>query len=227
MAPPPTATELSPAAGTLTKRGLRTRQAILDAARDLFHQQGIHATSVDDILEASHTGKSQFYHYFQSKEGLVQCLIDDFMDRLEAGETVFKPAISSWHELEIWFENHVILARDYDCSRGCIIGTLAHDMSTASEELRQTIERCFGLIRHQPQRFFEKLQVENRLSTDLDPGALADLCVSVLQGGLLMTKVSHDIAALEHSIAHTLTYLKSLDSEETSTKHSTASTPPA
>jgi AcrR family transcriptional regulator len=40
------------------------------AAADLFHKQGVHATSPDEVIEASNTGKGQFYHYFKSKEGL-------------------------------------------------------------------------------------------------------------------------------------------------------------
>jgi AcrR family transcriptional regulator len=42
-----------------------TKDRILAVALDLFHENGINATSVDDILEASGTGKSQFYYYFK------------------------------------------------------------------------------------------------------------------------------------------------------------------
>ncbi len=54
---PPSATKL-PA----TAHGRRTRAAIIDAAAQMMYQKGVAATSLDDILAASSTGKSQLYH---------------------------------------------------------------------------------------------------------------------------------------------------------------------
>ncbi|MCA9399346.1 MAG: TetR/AcrR family transcriptional regulator [Candidatus Omnitrophica bacterium] len=56
---------------TQQERGQKTRERMLRTAFDLFHQKGVNATSVDEVLEKSGTGKSQFYYYFKSKEGLV------------------------------------------------------------------------------------------------------------------------------------------------------------
>ena len=52
-------------------KGAETRLRIIRAAADLFHKQGARSTSPDQVIEASRTGKGQFYHYFKSKEGLV------------------------------------------------------------------------------------------------------------------------------------------------------------
>ncbi len=46
-----------------TARGDETRREILAAAADLFHKQGVVATSPDQIIDASGTGKGQFYHF--------------------------------------------------------------------------------------------------------------------------------------------------------------------
>lgn len=37
-----------------------------------MYSQGVEATSVDDVIEASGTGKSQVYHYFSDKTELRQ-----------------------------------------------------------------------------------------------------------------------------------------------------------
>ena len=52
-------------------KGAATKDKIIRTAADLFHERGVGTTSPDDIIEASKTGKGQFYHYFKSKEGLV------------------------------------------------------------------------------------------------------------------------------------------------------------
>jgi hypothetical protein len=55
-----------------TARGDETPRESLAAAADLFHKQGVVATSPDQIIDGSGTGKGQFYHYFKNKDDLVQ-----------------------------------------------------------------------------------------------------------------------------------------------------------
>ncbi|WP_237160754.1 TetR/AcrR family transcriptional regulator, partial [Mycobacteroides abscessus] len=54
-----------------TAHGRRTRAAIVDAAAQMMYQKGVAATSLDDILAASSTGKSQLYHYFKDRSDLA------------------------------------------------------------------------------------------------------------------------------------------------------------
>lgn len=49
-------------------RGVRTRQAILNAAMDTFRAEGLHAASVDDIAEAVGISRATLYQYFESKD---------------------------------------------------------------------------------------------------------------------------------------------------------------
>ena len=58
-------------------RGAETRLRIIRVAADLFHKQGVRATSPDEVIEASRTGKGQFYHYFRSKEEILEALVEE------------------------------------------------------------------------------------------------------------------------------------------------------
>jgi AcrR family transcriptional regulator len=51
-----------------------SEQAIITAARGLFSQRGVEASSVADIATAAGTAKGTFYLYFPSKESLVDAL---------------------------------------------------------------------------------------------------------------------------------------------------------
>lgn len=48
-----------------------TRDALVEAACTLFYQQGIHATSVDTILEKAGVARQSLYLHFASKDGLI------------------------------------------------------------------------------------------------------------------------------------------------------------
>src|SRR6188768_3945233 len=55
--------------------GLRTRQAILDAALDLFAEEGYFGTSLRDIAAAVGVRESALYNYFPGKQALFNALI--------------------------------------------------------------------------------------------------------------------------------------------------------
>jgi AcrR family transcriptional regulator len=55
--------------------GQRTRQAILDAALDLFAEKGFFGTSLRDLASAVGVRESALYNYFPSKDALFDALI--------------------------------------------------------------------------------------------------------------------------------------------------------
>ncbi len=65
------------------------RNAILDAARDLFSESGYHRTTLLDIAQRAGTGVSSLYSYFPSKLHLLYAVVEPWqkecMWRLEAG----------------------------------------------------------------------------------------------------------------------------------------------
>ncbi len=81
-------------------RSAETRLRILRAAADLFHQQGARATSPDEIIEASRTGKGQFYHYFKRKEGLVHEVLQTYLAEIKSGASQVNYEINSGGDLE-------------------------------------------------------------------------------------------------------------------------------
>jgi AcrR family transcriptional regulator len=71
----------------LSSKGRQTRQAIEEAARDLFAQRGFHGTTLADITAAAGKSTAVFYRYFTDKEDLLAALAEDFL-----GEIVDLPA---------------------------------------------------------------------------------------------------------------------------------------
>jgi protoporphyrinogen oxidase/AcrR family transcriptional regulator len=49
----------------------KKREAVIEAALNLFMQKGYENVSVDEIIAATHTSKGTFYHYFKGKEEIL------------------------------------------------------------------------------------------------------------------------------------------------------------
>jgi TetR/AcrR family transcriptional regulator, transcriptional repressor for nem operon len=96
-----------------TERGTATRLRILRTAADLFHKQGVGATSPEEILEVSRAGKGQFYHYFGSKEGLVHAVLQNYIEEVETGTGDIDYEVGSWEDLERWFASHIELQKKF------------------------------------------------------------------------------------------------------------------
>jgi AcrR family transcriptional regulator len=60
------------------------RDAFLDAAQALIMSRGYDRFSVQDILNAAGASKGAFYHYFDSKESLLDAIVDRMADQAMA-----------------------------------------------------------------------------------------------------------------------------------------------
>jgi AcrR family transcriptional regulator len=58
------------------------RQKVLEAGRELFAERGYHATSIAEIGERAAIAKSVMYHYFGSKAGLYEAVLETETTRL-------------------------------------------------------------------------------------------------------------------------------------------------
>jgi AcrR family transcriptional regulator len=66
------------------RRGPATREAIHEAALELFARLGYHATSMRAIAAAAQVQPAAIYHWYSNKEAILVQLQDDFMERLTA-----------------------------------------------------------------------------------------------------------------------------------------------
>lgn len=61
---------------TPNRRGLRSREVVLDAAERLMAEQGYEAATVAAIVERSGIPMSSVYHYFGSKDGVLLAVME-------------------------------------------------------------------------------------------------------------------------------------------------------
>jgi TetR/AcrR family transcriptional repressor of nem operon len=189
-------------------RGANTRLRIIRTAADLFHQQGARSTSPDEIIEASRTGKGQFYHYFKSKEGLIHEVLQTYLAEIKTGTSPVNYEITSWRDLEKWFLAHLELQKNYDMTRGCPFGTLGNEATQNDELIRQDVSLIFEVVKNKLAAFFIKEKSKGRLVRQASEESMADFCIATIQGAMLMGKIKRSSQTVETTVHEAVAHLK-------------------
>ena len=81
------------------------RNAILDTARQLLYTKGYERMTIQDVLDNLQISKGAFYHYFGSKQALLEALVEHLLDE---GEQLLiaithDPTLSALEKLQHFF----------------------------------------------------------------------------------------------------------------------------
>lgn len=185
------------AAPRLTARGAVTRQRIVDAASELVYEFGVAGTSVDDVLAASGTSKSQLYHYFADKDALVREVVRTQTRKVIEGQQAELEAIHSMTGLKRWRNRVVQSTREAGGVGGCPLGSLVSELADQSEAARLVLVECFATWEDYLVRGLASMRDRGRLEPDCDPQTLATAIMTALQGGLLLAQTTRSVEPLE------------------------------
>lgn len=181
----------------LTARGAATRHRIVAAAADLMYIQGVGATSLDGVIEASGTGKSQMYHYFADKDALVIEVVSTQIDRVLGFQDQHLRRLDSLRGLERWRDALISGNRIRGGGHGCPLGSLASELADRTETVRAALVDGFGAWEGLFATGFERMRVNGELDAAADAGVLASGLLAALQGGLLLAQTHRDPRRLE------------------------------
>ena len=76
-----------------------TRGRIINAAWELFYEQGYEDTTIEEIIERSGTSKGSFYHYFEGKDALLGSLSFLFDEKYAELRQTLDPQMHAFDKL--------------------------------------------------------------------------------------------------------------------------------
>jgi TetR/AcrR family transcriptional regulator, transcriptional repressor for nem operon len=193
----------------VTTRGRQTRERIVEAAARLMYRDGVAATSVDHVLADAGAGKGQFYHYFGSKDDLVDAVLEFHAAGGESEQAAIFAEVPGWEGVRAWLDAVVAgQARSRD-AKGCPIGSMAAELAerdpTMRDRLAAALERKRIVLRDR----LEQLRQTGDLSPGADPEALATFTMAVLQGALLFARTFGRQDDLERTVDEAWRHLTS------------------
>lgn len=194
----------------LTARGAVTKARIVAEAASLVRERGVAGTSLDAVMTASATSRSQLYHYFADKDALISEVIKTQLGRVIAAQEPRLRELTSWEGLQRWCDHLVTTTRGTQGVGGCPLGSLVSELADRSESARLELARSFAEWQSYLTKGFAAMRDNDELVPEADPDELALTMMSALQGGLLMAQTTRSARPLElalnMALGHISTY---------------------
>jgi AcrR family transcriptional regulator len=90
----------------VVKKHAVRRNEILDEAQRLVYTRGYEQVTIQDILDDLQIAKGTFYHYFHSKQALLEAMIERMIEAVEQrlGPVVHDPHLPALEKLQCFFD---------------------------------------------------------------------------------------------------------------------------
>ena len=176
-----------------------TRDRIIVATNELFRRHGYHATSLSQISEASGATIGSIYHFFPGgKEALTVAVISSTGEVYrELFESIAAAADDPATAFSDFFSGAAAVLEETDFIDPCPIGTIAREVASTNEPLRQAAAGAF-------ESWIDAARAH--LATAGVPpdaaGELAALFVSTVEGMFVLCRTRRDTAPLHAAGRH-------------------------
>ncbi len=173
------------------------RSHIVEAACKLVRSQGVAGVTLDDVMCSSNVSKSQIYHYFADKDGLIREVISLESQRVLSTNQIHLEKVDSFASLVRWRDAIIALNKAKRGMWGCPMGSLANELANQSESARKFLVEGFETWQAQITTGLRKMRDAGELRETADPAKLAIAVLCAIQGGLLLSKTARNTKPLE------------------------------
>jgi AcrR family transcriptional regulator len=203
--------------GQNMKKGVATRERLMDIAEAAVLQKGFGATSIEELIAATGITKSGFFYHFKDKNALAHALLERHLARDEAIlDGVFNQARHANDDpLQVFLTGLGLLAdllRDLPGGHpGCLVATYCYnerlfDRRTqdlnrqGAQNWRRRFADMFAEIDALHGRRDDGTTPEMPTPEMPTPEMLADMISSVIEGGIILAKVLREPQILAQQI---------------------------
>ena len=120
---------------------IKTREMLMEKARQLFAKHGFENTTMNDIAEASHRGRRTLYTYFSNKKDIynacIQAELESMYERLQV--TVNKEHTAT-DKLMLFFATRLEIIKEVVTRNGTLRGDFFRDIFRV-ENVRKTFDK--------------------------------------------------------------------------------------
>ncbi|HTM98248.1 MAG TPA: TetR/AcrR family transcriptional regulator [Pedobacter sp.] len=187
----------------------QTKQFIIEKSAPIFNKKGFAATSMNDILQATGLAKGGVYGNFESKEEIAlmafeyanECLMKALSSRI-------KKEVSANDKLVAIFNFYHNYSIDPILEGGCPLLNTAIDSDFNFPELKEKAASALIKMLASLAYIINKGIANKEFRKKVDAKAEANLIFSVIEGGMMMSRLNNDPKYLNNLLTYLKTHIK-------------------
>jgi TetR/AcrR family transcriptional regulator, transcriptional repressor for nem operon len=178
------------------------RERLVESATALFHEQGVHRTTLAEVAERAQVPLGNVYYYFKTKDELIGAVLAGYqaqagalIESFERGRTPqarLKALVRNWSDM-----------RDAVVDHGCPMGTLCAEL----DKLEGGLDREAAAVMA---RIIDWSEDQFRLLGRRDARDLAVALFAGIQGAALLANTFRDPTLLTRQTRHLERWIDSL-----------------
>jgi TetR/AcrR family transcriptional repressor of nem operon len=178
------------------------RERLVESATALFHEQGVHRTTLAEVAERAQVPLGNVYYYFKTKDELIGAVLAGYqaqagalIESFERGRTPqarLKALVRNWSDM-----------RDAVVDHGCPMGTLCAEL----DKLEGGLDREAAAVMA---RIIDWSEDQFRLLGRRDARDLAVALFAGIQGAALLANTFRDPTLLTRETRHLERWIDSL-----------------
>ena len=196
------------------EKGKQTKERILATAENIILQRGFSGTSIEDIINEACITKGGFFYHFDGKDDLAKNLMLRYLEQdykffkglsERAKELTDEPLQQLLIFLKLMAES---MANLPDTHPGCLVASFTYEAQQFDDEIRKLNTqgvltwRCIFLDH------LERVLEKYSMKTDKPLTELSDMLSSIIEGGIIMSKVLNDRLILSNQILQYRNYIR-------------------
>lgn len=194
----------------ITKKGLDTRNKIIEKSAELFNTKGYAGTSISDILKASNNSKGALYRTFPDKKNLAA---EAFRLNLKKLQFAFRSFINSKEGIkqrllsipDFYVKNLV----DDLVVGGCPILNTSVESDDMDEELNDLVKNAFNNWKITIEKLIDEGKTAGMFNSEANSKAIALFVIATIEGSILLSKAYKNHEITKHNMKGLKGYLKS------------------
>ena len=173
-----------------------TREAILDTAQNLILRKGFSGTSLDEIIDGAGITKGGFFYHFNGRAELAKNLLIRYLgddDRILRGliEKAQSYSDNPVERLLIFLKLYAEVADGMeDVHPGCLVATYTYESQQFDPEISEMVREGVESWKKHYLSLFQPAVESKSLREPFTAEKLADMLNAILEGGIVLSKVS-------------------------------------
>jgi TetR/AcrR family transcriptional repressor of nem operon len=190
-----------------TSKADRTRQFIIETTANIFNKKGFSGTSLSDLTGATGLTKGSIYGNFENKEDVAIAAFDfnlskilvDVQTRMAAA-TTFQDKLMVYADVYDHYTFHSFP------DGGCPILNTAIEADDTNGRLKDKAAKAINNWQKNIQELINSGTRAGEFVKDVDPVQLSTSIVALIEGGIMVSRVTDDKTAM-HRVIRTVAYL--------------------